>query len=90
MEPTAQRDLQQLRPKNEIFLCRLQVYQRTHLPLLHSLSSPLSAAAALLRHFAVHLEICALIWRSETETAATATGQDWDSSGRAQAKRNWA
>lgn len=43
----------------------------------------LFAAAALLRHFAVHLEICALIWRSETETAATATGQDWDSSGTA-------
>lgn len=43
MEPTARRDLQQqqqqLRPKNEIFLCRLQVHQRTHL-LLHSLSSP--------------------------------------------------
>lgn len=35
-----------------------------------------SPGPPLLRHFAVHLEICALIWRSETETAATGTGRD--------------
>lgn len=48
-----------------------------------------SSAPPLLRHFAVHLEICALIWRSETETAATGTavGQDWDRIGTGRDRR---
>lgn len=57
------------------------------LPLVHRLSQ--SSAPPLLRHFAVHLEICALIWRSETETAATGTavGQDWDRIGTGRDRR---
>lgn len=92
MEPTARRDLQQQQSSSGRRMKSFYADYKSTKELTSSSSTPptpspphlvQSAAAALLRHFAVHLEICALIWRSETETAATATGQDWDSSGTA-------